>query len=77
MPDHLALLPESVGACSIEMGCGANRAAEQSHTKPTRTLAEWLRYYDLKLAPNNRPQLTPPDPYSQALALRQQKEKTR
>jgi hypothetical protein len=27
-PDHLALLPESVGACSIEMGCGTHRAAE-------------------------------------------------
>lgn len=25
--DHLAFLPESVGACSVEMGCGANRAA--------------------------------------------------
>jgi hypothetical protein len=26
-PDHLALLPDSVGACSIEMGCGTHRAA--------------------------------------------------
>lgn len=25
--DHLAFLPESTGACSVEMGCGANRAA--------------------------------------------------
>ena len=28
MPDHLAFLPESVGACSVAMGCGAVRAAE-------------------------------------------------
>ena len=26
-PDHLAFLPDGVGACSVEMGCGANRAA--------------------------------------------------
>ncbi len=26
-PDHLAFLPESTGACSVEMGCGANRHA--------------------------------------------------
>lgn len=26
-PDHLAFLPGGVGACSIEMGCGAHRAA--------------------------------------------------
>lgn len=26
-PDHLAFLPDSLGACSVEMGCGANRAA--------------------------------------------------
>ena len=25
--DHLAFLPESTGACSVAMGCGANRAA--------------------------------------------------
>lgn len=29
VPDHLALLPEgAVGACSVEMGCGAPRAAK-------------------------------------------------
>lgn len=28
-PDHLAFLPRSKGACSIEMGCGAHRAAQQ------------------------------------------------
>jgi hypothetical protein len=28
VPDHLAFLPGSVGACSLTMGCGANRAAE-------------------------------------------------
>jgi hypothetical protein len=76
VPDHLALLPESVGACSISMGCGANRAAEQLHPKPTRTLNEWFQYYDLKLAPNNQPR-TPPDAYAIALAMRQQKEKSR
>ena len=27
-PDHLAFLPHTSGACSLEMGCGANRAAE-------------------------------------------------
>ena len=27
-PDHLAFLPKSKGACSIEMGCGTHRAAE-------------------------------------------------
>lgn len=26
-PDHLAFLPDSLGACSVKMGCGANRAA--------------------------------------------------
>jgi hypothetical protein len=26
-PDHLAFLPDTLGACSIDMGCGANRAA--------------------------------------------------
>jgi len=26
-PDHLAFLPEGIGACSIQMGCGAHRAA--------------------------------------------------
>lgn len=31
LPDHLALLPEGVeGACSIEMGCGAPRAAKSN-----------------------------------------------
>ena len=68
VPDHLALLPESVGACSIAMGCGANRAAEQ-----TRTLEEWLQYYDLKLAPNNQPRPTPPDPYALALAEKEKR----
>lgn len=28
-PDHLATLPEDVGACSIEMGCGAGRRAKK------------------------------------------------
>ena len=28
MPDHLAFLPGGVGACSLAMGCGANRVAE-------------------------------------------------
>jgi len=28
-PDHLAFLPDGRGACSIEMGCGAHRAAEE------------------------------------------------
>jgi hypothetical protein len=31
-PDHIAFLPEGVGACSIEMGCGAHRAAAMSTT---------------------------------------------
>lgn len=29
--DHLAFLPNGIGACSIEMGCGAHRAAECVH----------------------------------------------
>jgi hypothetical protein len=29
-PDHLAFLPGSRGACSIEMGCGAHRVAEEA-----------------------------------------------
>lgn len=30
VPDHLAMLPDGVaGACSVEMGCGAPRAAEE------------------------------------------------
>ncbi len=28
-PDHLAFLPGGVGACSLDMGCGAHRAAER------------------------------------------------
>lgn len=28
--DHLAFLPKGRGACSLEMGCGAHRAAEES-----------------------------------------------
>lgn len=28
-PDHLAFLPKGRGACSMEMGCGANRAAAE------------------------------------------------
>jgi hypothetical protein len=31
-PDHLAFLPDGRGACSIEMGCGAHRSAEESPT---------------------------------------------
>jgi hypothetical protein len=32
VPDHLAVLSEgTVGACSVEMGCGAPRAAEGNH----------------------------------------------
>lgn len=27
VPDHVAFLPKGVGACSLEMGCGSNRAA--------------------------------------------------
>lgn len=39
LPDHLALLPEGVeGACSIEMGCGAPRAAKKE-TKSTMSKA--------------------------------------
>lgn len=32
-PDHLALLPHSVGACSWDDGCGAPRVAERQHTE--------------------------------------------
>lgn len=28
-PDHLAFLPKTRGACSLEMGCGAHRVAEE------------------------------------------------
>lgn len=31
-PDHIAFLPEGVGACSIEMGCGSHRAAAMATT---------------------------------------------
>lgn len=31
-PDHLAFLPEGVGACSLSMGCGAHRAAALNTT---------------------------------------------
>jgi len=38
VPDHLAFLPKgTTGACSVEMGCGAPRAAEE---KKTMTLRE-------------------------------------
>jgi hypothetical protein len=30
-PDHTALLPDGIGACSIAMGCGAHRAAEGAY----------------------------------------------
>lgn len=29
IPDHLAFLPDGIGACSIAMGCGCNRTAAQ------------------------------------------------
>lgn len=31
IPDHLAFLPKGVGACSIKMGCGTNRALAEGH----------------------------------------------
>lgn len=45
MPDHLAFLPNSVGACSIDMGCGAVRTAEAGDRRmsESRTLGERLR----------------------------------
>lgn len=34
LPDHLAMLPEgTIGACSVEMGCGANRVASDAAQK--------------------------------------------
>jgi len=44
VPDHLAFLPEGIeGACSVEMGCGAPRAAEEGvmdGEKPQRSIRE-------------------------------------
>ena len=34
-PDHLALLPNAIGACSIEMGCGTNRVNSVNQTLHT------------------------------------------
>ena len=38
--DHLAFLPKGVGACSIEMGCGGNRAAQQWHLVTAEGMVE-------------------------------------
>lgn len=46
IPDHLAMLPEgTLGACSIEMGCGAPRAAEKKEEPVTvkKSLMERLK----------------------------------
>lgn len=32
IPDHLAFLPKGVGACSVAMGCGTHRSAQQFET---------------------------------------------
>jgi len=54
VPDHLALLPEGTkGACSIEMGCGAPRAAAKEEknmeVKDSKSLRErWMAWLGLK-----------------------------
>lgn len=43
VPDHLAMLPEGVaGACSVEMGCGAPRSAQDAEGEPAEPRAEAL-----------------------------------
>lgn len=52
-PDHLAILPDDVGACSMEDGCGVNlnikkggKSVKQTETKeeytPKLTVADWI-----------------------------------
>jgi hypothetical protein len=44
IPDHLAFLPEGVeGACSVEMGCGAPRAAARKGATVSKGLREKLK----------------------------------
>src|SRR5690606_13771547 len=40
-PDHIAILPDRIGACSIADGCGVNNAGQQfSHEQLRRLLDE-------------------------------------
>ena len=49
MPDHLALLPGgTIGACSIEMGCGAPRMAATDKGEGKMTKGLWERLVALK-----------------------------
>lgn len=52
--DHLAILPEDVGACSWQDGCGVRAAqSDKNHTETTMPKAfEWLMNAARKLMPN-------------------------
>lgn len=47
-PDHLATLPEDIGACSIEMGCGAGRRARQRNHKGGDNTMRWMKRISAK-----------------------------
>jgi len=40
-PDHLAVLPEQTGACSIERGCGVNNTASTEERSPSLVVTVW------------------------------------
>ena len=42
-PDHLAIMPHAIGACSIEDGCGMRTAKDKQHESPLRPLIRQLQ----------------------------------
>lgn len=38
LPDHLAILPDGIGACSVRDGCGIPRANQKEGTMPSKTI---------------------------------------
>lgn len=71
VPDHLAMLPEgATGACSVEMGCGAPRAAQfiVNCTDPDCNCNEPRE--EAVMADATDIYLNPPDPYALALEKR-------
>lgn len=51
VPDHLAMLPEGdIGACSVEMGCGAPRIAKEAAVPAKRKKTRELRAAKVKFS---------------------------
>jgi hypothetical protein len=67
-PDHIAILADSRGACSIADGCGTHRAAEGAHFRATAeeptTRSEWADEFGRRIQGFGSVQTeAPPDPY--------------